>query len=88
MSYFMGNGRADTVGGGFYTGKPIVLEVLEERGGFVLQKSSSETTGKVKFKILWDGECISILDNEKEARSMFNDFAPVEKKRGRKAKAA
>jgi hypothetical protein len=87
MSYFMGNGRADTVGAGSYRGKAAVIEILAEKNGFVLQKAPNSATGRVVFKILWDGECISLLSDEKEARTMFADFTYEEKKRGRKVKA-
>ena len=69
--------------------KMIHLEVLEEREGFTLQRSTQNLAGNVVFKLLWDGECISLLDNEAEARKMFEDFAPpAPKKRGRPAKTA
>lgn len=83
------NKREATSGCGTYIGKPAVIEVLESRDGFELRKSMNANTGKPVFKILWDGECISLLNNEAEARAMFLDFAPLPaKKRGRKAKAA
>lgn len=78
----------EVVGSGAYVGKPAVIEVLESRDGFELRKYPNSHTGKTTFKILWDGECISMLTNEREARAMFLDFAPMPtKKRGRKAKA-
>jgi len=66
----------------------IPIDVIEERDGFALVRSVNNTTGKPRFKILWDGECISLIDDEREARAMFLDFAPKPAgKRGRKAKA-
>jgi hypothetical protein len=83
------NKREATSGCGSYSGKPAVIEVLESRDGFELRKYPNSSTGRASFKILWDGQCISLLDDEKEARNMFLDFAPMPpKKRGRKAKAA
>ena len=61
--------------------KMIRLEVLEERDGFVLQKSAQNLADKVIFKLLWDGECISMIEDEKEARKMFEDFAPAPKRK-------
>ena len=66
---------------------PMVIDVIEERDGFVLQRATDNKTGNVKFKLFWDGECISTLTNEKEAVSLLNDFCPVQKKRGRKKAA-
>lgn len=64
-------------------------EIVVERDGFTLQRSTQNSTGKEVFKLLWDGVCISLLDDEAEARKMFEDFAPpAPKKRGRPAKAA
>lgn len=64
----------------------IRMEVLEERDGFILQKSAPNLSGKVVFKLLWDGECISMLDDEKEARKMFEDFAPAPKRKAGRPK--
>lgn len=67
---------------------PVIVDVIEERGGFVLQRSTDNHTNSVKYRLFWDGECVSTLTNEREARSLLDDFAPVPKKRGRKPKAA
>lgn len=71
---------------GAYTGVAVnaIVEVLEERGEFILQKVT--TNALVKFRIFWDGECVSTQSSEKEARAMLNDFCPVAKKRGRPKK--
>ena len=67
---------------------PVVIDVIMAENGFELQRSTNNHSGRVTFKILWDGECISYFDNEKEAYAMFKDFVPdTPKKRGRKAKA-
>lgn len=66
---------------------PMVIDVIEEREGFVLQRSTDNKTGNIKFRLFWDGECISTLADEKEARSLLNDFCPIQKKRGRKKAA-
>ena len=92
MSYFMGNGRADTCRNGApYEGKAVemMIDVLEARDGFELRKASDSTGSAAKFRIFWDGECISTIYNEKEARALFNDFAPAIKcKAGRPKKNA
>lgn len=67
---------------------PVVINVIEERDGFVLQRSTDNHTHSVKYRLFWDGECVSTLPNEREALALLNDFAPVPKKRGRKPKAA
>ena len=88
MSYFMGNGRADTCRNGeAYKGKAVemVIDVLEVRDGFELRKAS-DGTGAAKFRIFWDGECISTVYNEKEARTLFNDFAPAPKRKAGRPK--
>lgn len=73
-------------GAGSYIGKPAVIEVLEERDGFVLQRTNNSYTGKATFKLFWDGECISMMHNEKEARAMFEDFAPKPKRKAGRPK--
>lgn len=78
-------------GRGLYTGVAVamIIDVLEVRDGFELRKASNMNNGEVKFRLFWDGECISTLTNEREARHLLNDFAPAPaKKRGRKPKAA
>lgn len=92
MSYFMGNGRADTCRNGeAYKGKAVemMIDVLEARDGFELRKASDSTGSAAKFRIFWDGECISTVYNEKEARALFNDFATaIKRKAGRPKKNA
>ena len=77
-------------GRGLYTGVAVamVIDVLEVRGGFELRKASNMNNGEVKYRLLWDGECVSTLTNEREAFALLDDFAPIPKKRGRKSKAA
>ena len=90
MSYFMGNGRADTCrhNGEIYKGKAVemVIDVLETRDGFELRKASDSTGSAARFRIFWDGECISTVYNEKEARALFNDFAPATKRKAGRPK--
>ena len=89
MSYFMGNGRADTrLNGEVYKGKAVemMIDVLEIRDGFELRKASDSTGSVAKFRIFWDGECISTVYNEKEARTLFNDFAPAPKRKAGRPK--
>ena len=89
MSYFMGNGRADTCRNGeAYKGKAVemVIDVLEVRDGFELRKASDSTGAAAKFRIFWDGECISTVYNEKEARALFNDFAHAPKRKAGRPK--
>ena len=81
--YQEGNGAR---GMGSYTSKPAVVEILEERDGFVLQRTNNSHTGKTTFKLIWDGECISMMDSEKEARAMFEDFAPKPKRKAGRPK--
>ena len=77
-------------GRGAYTGVAVnmIIEVLEIRGGFELRRASNMNNGDVKYRLFWDGECVSTLTNEREALALLDDFAPVTKKRGRKPKAA
>ena len=77
-------------GRGAYTSVAVsmVIDVLEVRGGFELRKASNMNSGEVKFRLFWDGECVSTLTNEREAFALLDDFAPIPKKRGRKHKAA
>ena len=90
MSYFMGNGRADTCrhNDKAYKGKAVemMVDVLEARDGFELRKASDSTGSATKFRIFWDGECISTVYNEKEARALFNDFAPAPKRKAGRPK--
>lgn len=89
MSYFMGNGRADTCRNSeAYKGKAVemIIDVLEVRDGFELHRASDSTGTTPKFRIFWDGECISTVRDEKEARALLDDFCPVQKKRGRPKK--
>ena len=90
MSYFMGNGRADTCrhNDKAYKGKAVemMIDVLETRDGFELRKASDSTGSAVKFRIFWDGECVSTVYNEKEARALFNDFAPSPKRKAGRPK--
>lgn len=92
MSYFMGSGRADTCRhGAEYQGTAVsVTKVeLEKRGDFLLYKVTDSTGSATKFRLFWDGECISTVSTEKEARSLLNDFCPLPKKKpGRPKKAA
>lgn len=68
---------------------PVTIDVIIERDGFTLQRATDNKTGKSNFKLFWDGECLSTMYNEKEAVSLFNDFAPApRKKAGRPKKAA
>ena len=64
---------------------PMTIDVIEERGGFSLQRSEDHKSGAIKFRLYWDGECISTLTTEKEARALLNDFCPAP--RGRKKAA-
>jgi len=73
-------------GSGAYVGKPAVIEVIAERDGFVLKRTDNSHTGKATFRLYWDGECISMLDNEKEALLMFEDFAPAPKRKAGRPK--
>lgn len=87
--YFMGTGRADTCrNGNAYMGKAVemMIDVLETRDGFELRKASDSTGSAAKFRIFWDGECISTVYNEKEARALFNDFAPAPKRKAGRPK--
>ena len=89
MSYFMGNGRADTCRHSeAYKGKAVemMIDVLEARDGFELCKASDSTGSAAKFRIFWDGECISTVYNEKEARALFNDFTPAPKRKAGRPK--
>ena len=86
----MGNGRADTCrhNDKAYKGKAVemMVDVLEARDGFELRKASDSTGSATKFRIFWDGECISTVYNEKEARALFNDFAPAPKRKAGRPK--
>lgn len=77
-------------GTGAYSGTAVtmVIDVIEVRGGFELQRHTNQNSSKIKYKLFWDGECISTIENEKEARSLLNDFCPAPAKRGRPKKAA
>lgn len=87
--YFMGNGRANTCrNGNAYEGKAVemMIDVLETRDGFELRKTSDSTGSAARFRILWDGECISTVYNEKEARALFKDFTLVPKRKAGRPK--
>lgn len=74
-----------------YTGKAVemVIDVLAAQGGFELRRHTNSNSGKVQYKLLWDGECVSTCYDEKEARELFSDFCPTPKKpRGRPKKQA
>lgn len=73
---------------GAYVGKPFELEevTLEARGEFILYSMKNTAGEIVKFILKWDGECVSTLYDEKEARSLLDDFAPIQKRRGRPPK--
>lgn len=73
---------------GAYVGKPYMLEEvdIETRGEFILYKVQNTAGEIVKFILKWDGECVSTLYDEKEARSLLDDFAPIQKRRGRPPK--
>lgn len=77
-------------GRGAYTSVAVsmVIDVLEVRDGFELRKALNLNSGEAKFRLFWDGECISTLNNEREAFALLDDFAPIPKKRGRKPKVA
>ena len=64
----------------------MVIDVLETRDGFELHKASDSTGTAAKFRIFWDGECISTVYNEREARALFNDFAPAPKRKAGRPK--
>ena len=73
---------------GAYTGKPATLKEvdIETRGEFILYKVQNAAGEIIKFLLKWDGECISTVYDEKEARSLLDDFAPIPKKCGRPLK--
>ena len=73
---------------GAYTGKPFELKeaTLEARGEFILYSMENTAGEIIKYILKWDGECISTLYDEKEARSLLDDFAPIQKRRGRPPK--
>lgn len=83
--YFMGMGRAETCGTGTaYVAVAVHMEIeeIESRpGGFILTKSINVNTGEIKYRIMWDGECINTTTSEKMARSLLNDFAPLPRKK-------
>ena len=73
---------------GAYVGKPSTLKEvdIETRGEFILYSVENAAGEVIKFILKWDGKCISTLYDEKEARSLLDDFAPIQKKRGRPPK--
>ena len=73
---------------GTYVSKPFELKeaTLEARGEFILCSMENTAGDIVKYILKWDGECISTLYDEKEARSLLDDFAPIQKRRGRPPK--
>ena len=56
-------------GSGSYIGKPAVVEVLEERDGFVLQRTNNSYTGKATFKLTQrvDGKVTAESDDDNVA---------------------
>lgn len=73
---------------GTYKGNAVLttIEVIERRGEFELKKVIENTV--IKFRLFWDGACISTVASEKEGVALLNDFCPVVKKRGRPRKTA
>lgn len=64
---------------------PMEIEVIAGEDGITLQKATNNSTGKVHFKLFWDGECLSTIYSEKEAFNLLYDFCPNLKKHQRKA---
>lgn len=77
-------------GKGSYTSVAVavVIEVIAERCDFELRRVFNMNNGETKFRLFWDGECVSTLTNEREAFALLDDFCPIPKKRGRKPKMA